>query len=197
MSGGRFRGFSVVVHNVYQTDKSYWVDTVNKLKYDRSVVSVEEYPESPGQFHCHIFTQHKNPCSKMKLLDYLQQAQKGHIDERVPAPEGKTLGRIQVDPLRGTIEQATAYLTQSTTKKDKVCDVAPVAFNKRHITCSCGYKNISQYMKYDFPGGKGLCYKCWWRAERDQIIQRNDPLGLDEHYDLQRRILEFWGSMQP
>lgn len=193
MSVLRSRGFSIVIHNVFEKEQPYWERVIQGLKYDETVVSVEEYPESPGQYHCHIFTNHKNPCSKVKLLNYLQQNQTGHIDERIPAPEGKKLGRIQVDPRRGTMQESTAYLTQELTHKDKNCGV-PKAFNKKHVQCLCGYRNYSTYMVEDYGDRNALCYKCWYEDSRRRRWFITD---FDERLATYLRVCILWGSPQP
>ena len=185
----RYRGFSIVIHNVYLSDREYWTKTINSLKYDETVVSVEEYPESPGQYHCHIFTNHKNPCSKMKLLDFLTNNQTAHIDESVPPEDGKKLGRIHIDPRRGTMAESTAYLTAGLTKKDsKECGV-PIAYNKLHLTCtSCPYKNFYKYFRYDYSSTEGLCWKCWKRERLLYLISVNaTPNEFNECFDIYSR----------
>jgi len=193
-TSNKYRGFSIVISNVFFADKLYWENVISRLKYDQVVVSVEEYPKAPGQFHCHIFTHHKNACSKMKCLQFLQQNQIGHIDQSKAAPEGSVLGRIQIDPRRGTMEEATAYLTQELTKKDKVCGT-PVAHNNRFIKCLyCEYKNFPVFFNEDYPKKQGQCWRCW---KRRRLSMSGASQHFDEIFQICQKVIILQGALNP
>lgn len=148
----RARGFSVVIHNVHN-EPEYWTRIVDGMQYDRRVLSFEPYPHQDGH-HLHIFTEHKNPCSSAKFFTVLEQAKLGHIEE------GDGKGRIQIDSRKGTFQEATAYLTQAETKKEKTCGT-PLLHRKGVATCmDCGHQDRDFYMGMSFPNGQFKCYKC-------------------------------------
>jgi len=114
----KFRQFSIVLHNVSSTSKPIVEDYVSSLSPTNSVVALEPYPDQDG-FHIHIFLKFTNSRSFKSVLNLFKTfAPTVHA----PKPEGeeRSWGRVQVDQMRGTFEQAVAYLTVP--KKDKPVD---------------------------------------------------------------------------
>jgi len=79
---------------------------------------MEPYPENEGH-HVHVFVSYKSQRSFKSMLSSTKS-----LSEKIVAlrPDGETRdwGRVQVDQMRGTFEQATAYLTNP--EKDKPLD---------------------------------------------------------------------------
>jgi len=160
----RSRGFSVVVHNVFD-EPVYWTSVVKSMKYDTTVISIEPYAHQDG-FHLHIFTDHKNPCRSNAFFKVLTQAKHGHIQE------GDDKGRIQIDSRHGTFQEATAYLTQADTKKDKVCGT-PVVHNKNHIKCTSCQQSFPLGLMYtNSPQKTGICKFCFAHTGLIKVMSR-------------------------
>jgi len=112
----KYRSFSIVFHNVSEDCKS---GVQNQFKdSSKLLVALEPYPEQEG-FHIHVFVTYPNARAHKAILKMCQQFSANIV---VPCPEGETRswGRVQVDQMRGSFAQATAYLTVP--KKDKICD---------------------------------------------------------------------------
>lgn len=114
----KLRQFSIVLHNVRPDTKPIVESFVATFDPVKSVVAYEPYPEQDG-YHCHIFVKFKNSRGFKSTLSHFEIFSKSII---APKPEGeeRSWGRVQVDQMRGTFEQATAYLTNP--KKDKPVD---------------------------------------------------------------------------
>lgn len=109
------RKFSIVIHNVYQSIKPFIEDFLITQNSKRYVVSVEPYPDQDG-FHAHIFLEFR----QVKKCGIFFSWHKKYFDKLVcPKPEGVegSWGRIQVDAMRGSFEDAVKYLTDP--DKDK------------------------------------------------------------------------------
>lgn len=147
---GKHRKFSIVCHNVRSDSRDYFIRYVRDAR--ESTVSVEEYPDTPGNYHCHIFVEFPNPRSRMSVLRYFEK----HTQVvQKPVNEDRAWGRVQVDIMYGTMNQAEQYLVNPL--KDK-----PVGDSKRQRRC-CTKCELRE--PYDW---NDRCYRCYWGEE---IIQ--------------------------
>lgn len=114
----RIRQFCIVFHNIREDVKPQVASYFDSLGYTKFLQAVEPYPESDG-FHLHVFVSFKNPRRFKGILKQLEQFSKNIV---APKPEGieTAWGRVQVDQMYGSFEQATAYLKGET--KDKPVD---------------------------------------------------------------------------
>lgn len=176
----KFRNYSIVIHNVLPIDEQYWKNIVSSLSPRRSVVSMEPYPSGLG-FHYHIFLEFDNARHKMSLLKAFQSVQTGHIDTETDKTEGQK-GRIQVDKMLGSFAQATAYLTQDLTKKDKVCGV-PIITNHKTLTCKkCGITKgeTIRWFQENYSDGSVLCHTCCLDRDIRSELQRQPSLSMED-----------------
>ncbi|UAU46994.1 Rep [Chicken proventriculitis-associated circular virus 1] len=150
------RKFSIVVHNVNIQEEAYWNKVTNTLQASQVVNSIEEYPNSPGHHHLHCFVEFTNARSLQSILKLFDNFKNGHI---LPAPdESKTPGRIQVDPMKGSFQEATAYLTEGQSKKDKLFGNVNIS-RPNELTCSMCSRVQHKLFFYTF-GSAHLCAKC-------------------------------------
>lgn len=114
----KFRSYSIVLHNVKDDSKSSVENHFKASNPIKLLVALESYPESEG-YHIHVFVSYKSQRSFKSVLSATQS-----LSEKIvaPRPDGETRawGRVQVDKMRGTFEQATAYLVNP--DKDKPLD---------------------------------------------------------------------------
>lgn len=159
----KLRGFSIVVHNVHDSDQAYWEQVFQKLQPKNCVISIEPYPKSNGH-HMHVFAQWEHPRSKFQMLKYIKNAQKPeNIDIISNADHVSVKGRIQVDQMRGTFQEATAYLTQELTKKDKTCGVPKLIKETLFpLKCvSCDFTGVNKYwFEEDYMDKTVRCHRC-------------------------------------
>lgn len=122
----KLRQFSIVLHNVREDSKPAIESFVSTFEPMSSVVALEPYPDQEGH-HCHIFIKFRHSRGFRSTLQHFEMFSKSVLD---PKPEGeeRSWGRVQVDQMRGTFEQATAYLTNP--KKDKPVDPNVVLHSK-------------------------------------------------------------------
>ena len=122
--GTRSRKYVSVVHNITLGNKTKIITKIGEtyplLYY---ALAEEEYSaaKDAGKHHMHLQLQFQNPVSKTKLLKLLEKIvpRDTSIDEQTLSKKG----RIQIDIMRGTIEQATQYLIDP--KKKKLTDELP------------------------------------------------------------------------
>ena len=152
----KFRKFSLVIHNVNPQEDQYWSKVIGTLSAKKAVHSIEPYPEHPDHYHIHIFVEFANPRSFHQILHLFEQFKNNHI---LPAPDKtKTPGRVQCDPMRGSFEEATAYLTEGQSKKDKLFGV-PKTVNKNCSKCDfC--QNITPNLFIHKRDGFTMCSRC-------------------------------------
>jgi hypothetical protein len=112
----RSRSFSIVFHNVKDDCKQSITNSFSDAK--KFVCALEPYPEQSGH-HIHVFVEYPNQRFQKAMLKKCQAIVPSIIAPKPPAEE-RSWGRVQVDVMRGTFAQATAYLTNP--KKDKICD---------------------------------------------------------------------------
>lgn len=112
------RSFSIVLHNVKDDSKSSVENHFQATSPLKLLVAMEPYSQDEGH-HIHVFVSYKCPRSFKSMLTSTESFSKLIVTEK-PEGETRSWGRVQVDQMRGTFEQATAYLTNP--QKDKVCD---------------------------------------------------------------------------
>lgn len=114
--GSRARQFSIVFHNVKDDCKP----AVERFFSDaqKRIVALEPYPEQHG-YHIHVFVQYTNQRYFKSMLAACERF-KSHIVSEKPPTETRDWGRVQVDVMRGSFEQAHKYLTAP--DKDKPVD---------------------------------------------------------------------------
>jgi len=124
----KFRSFSIVIHNANDSSKSSVENHFRSFSPVKLLVAMEPYPEGEG-FHIHVFVSFQNPRSFQSVLTSTQSLSQKVVSDK---PEGETRdwGRVQVDQMRGSFEQATAYLTNP--KKDKPLDPNVSEFNQAY-----------------------------------------------------------------
>lgn len=112
----RIRQFSIVFHNVKHDSKLSVENYFTALSPTKLLVAMEPYPQEEG-FHIHVFVSFGNPRSFKSVLASCESFSKKIVSPR-PEGEERSWGRVQVDQMRGTFEQATAYLTVPQKKKE-------------------------------------------------------------------------------
>jgi len=116
----KHRQYSIVLHNVISTSKTTVEDFVASLTPTTSVVAIEPYPDQDG-FHIHIFLKFPTQRHFKSVLNLFKTfAQSPSVLAPKPEGEERSWGRVQVDQMRGSFDQAVAYLTNP--KKDKPVD---------------------------------------------------------------------------
>lgn len=158
----RIRSFCIVFHNVKDDSKPSIERFFNAFGPTQMLCAIEPYPEDEG-FHVHVFVCFKNPRQFAVMLSKCEEFSTKVV---APRPEGeeRDWGRVQVDRMRGSFEQATEYLKNP--KKDKICDpdVTEVKNpDKDEIKCDvCGKMClwIDTSAQYMVPRGLGRCRKC-------------------------------------
>jgi len=157
MDSKKQRTYSVVIHNVHPQDAKYWSDFCNKLDTTKCIHSIEEYPESPGHHHIHIFIEFKNARHFKPTLKLFQSYEKTKV---YPTPiQGMVPGRVQVDSMKGTFEQATAYLTKGLSKKDK--NFGEVIHNERTKCTRCKKEIQCTVVDIPYPLEAKMCIPCF------------------------------------
>lgn len=123
----RHRKFCIVFHNVETSCKprieAAFADS------DRLLVAVEPYPAGNGH-HAHVFVSYPNAHRFKSMLERCKALARS--DRFVsPRPEGTEgdWGRVQVDVMHGSWDQATAYLTAPS--KAKPLDPSIINADKR------------------------------------------------------------------
>lgn len=119
----KFRSYVIVIHNVRPDCKQTVVHHVSGAK--RSAVAVEPYKESGH--HIHIQVEYPNQRHFTSVLKEFKDLSLKIVAHRPEGIEGDW-GRVQVDQMRGTFEQATQYLVNPT--KDKGVDPDVVVSSK-------------------------------------------------------------------
>jgi len=170
------RKFSIVIHNVNIQDEPYWANVTKTLQASQVVISIEEYPNSPGHHHLHIFVEFVHARSFQSLLKLFENFKIGHI---LPAPdESKTPGRIQIDPMKGSFKEATAYLTEGQSKKEKLFGNV-VSIKPNELQCNMCDRTQHKLFMYKY-NSVILCCKCYgiltdpdgeWRLSAPQIYK--------------------------
>lgn len=132
----KFRSFSIVIHNVKDDSKSSVENHFRSTSPTQLLVALEPYPENEGH-HIHVFVSYKSQRAFKSMLASTESLSKKIVS---PKPEGETRswGRVQVDQMRGTFSQATAYLTEP--KKDKPVDPNVIKINQAYDDAYFNYE---------------------------------------------------------
>lgn len=132
------RQFSVVIHDVPTGAKSLVQAALHKLA-KKYVVALEQYNHQEG-YHLHLFYYLKSP---------------SNILAQVRKWEAFKWGRVQVDPMRGTFDQASVYVISA--DKEKYQDPSPIIFppinDQDGRFCDCGY---TAHMRYSYAAYQKL-----------------------------------------
>lgn len=154
----RLRAFTIVFHNVKHGAKPCVNEWAQAQSPTQLLVALEPYPQGEG-FHIHVFMSFKNPREFKVILKKAQDLSATIIEPR-PEGEERDWGRVQVDRMRGTFQEATAYLTNP--EKDKICDTSVIKFKKGVLKCDvCDCYGTAMDFGADYPDGKtGRCRKC-------------------------------------
>ncbi len=145
----RVRQFTIVFHNVKDDAKPQVEAYFDSIGYEKFLQAMEPYPQSDG-YHIHVFVQFKNPRRFTAMLEQMK-----NLSKRIMAvkPEGcqTDWGRVQIDRMYGTFDQATAYLKGET--KDKPLDPNVELKDKRKDALMEKYlAAVSQYHQiYWYP----------------------------------------------
>jgi len=130
----RLRQYSVVIHDVPPEAKGLAQAVCQKIaaKY---VIALEPYTHQAGH-HLHIFYQVKHPSTKTTELNRWEKFK---------------YGRVQVDPMRGTFNQATVYVISP--DKDKLTDPSPIRFpepaSAEYCSCRPNFMFLHDVRSYD------------------------------------------------
>lgn len=173
----KVRGFSIVIHNVREDCRSLLEAFARGLSPKQSIVAVEKYPEQEG-FHAHMFIQFSTPRSFKSMLS---KAQDFSTKVVLSCPEGETRawGRVECDQLRGSFEQATAYLVAPAKEKHIDPQAKPMKKSDRRCDC-CGVVSHFLNMGADYPDGKsGRCRLCLLVPHRQLTNYGLDVRDLD------------------
>lgn len=137
------RQFSIVLHNVKSDSKGQVDSYVSSLQPLQSVSALEPYNDQEGH-HVHIFLRFSNPRSFKSVLNMFQNFSTSIV---APRPEGeeRSWGRVQVDQMRGSFDQATNYLTSP--NKVKALDPS-VTVTKRPNPLQDSYnRTVAQHLR--------------------------------------------------
>lgn len=111
---GKHRSYCIVIHNVKSSCKTVVVEHCQGAK--RSAIALEPYPKSDG-FHIHIQIEYPNQRWFKSVLNEFIDLSRLIVDVK-PVDCETDWGRVQVDPMKGTFEQATKYLVNPDKDKD-------------------------------------------------------------------------------
>lgn len=125
MPSNKYRKYSIVIHNVnkHSNDIVRQYASISK----EYIMSIEPYPQGDG-YHLHLFIQYRNPRSFKSVLSELETFKTKIVVPR-PAGEERDWGRVQIDVMKGSFEQAKRYLQGAT--KDK--PIGEVISNKQGL----------------------------------------------------------------
>jgi len=149
----KYPRYSVVIQNVRPDCKQTVLHHVSGAK--RSAVAVEPYNHQPGH-HIHIFIEYQNQHHFTSVLKEYKDLATKIVAHRPEGIEGDW-GRVDVDRMRGTFEQATQYLVAPT--KDKAVD-PDVVVSQAPFQCP-----------HQTPNPKYFCIKCCNNFTTESIWQ--------------------------
>lgn len=165
----KYRKFSLVFHNVRDEFKEVATKYFGGAK--RVVLALEPYndPTSPGK-HLHVFLEYQNPISWGSMKSRCENLVKNMIVDKPEGIEG-SIGRVQVDQMRGSFNDAVAYLVAP--DKDKIVDpdgIVQIAglgkYQRKCIRCNMVFDLYSVDHHHDYMDSKtGLCVKCNLRIQ--------------------------------
>lgn len=176
--------YSCVTHNI-RADYKDSITSVLSRKYrvKKLSVAIEPYADQEGQ-HAHIFVEFLSQISKASLLKCLELYKVPYL---LPLPDDETRawGRVQVDQMRGTFDEANRYLTNP--DKNKVTDPEPLLSveppGKHDRTCILCGTVFSLGTRYphsteDYPDCRsGLCWKHTMLKQITQEVAKERALS--------------------
>lgn len=197
----RAKSFSFVIHNVKSYESKNVLEQHYKPMVTRMVCACEKYPpDHPGLLsgvdqgygHIHLFVTFRNARYFFATLNHLKDFTADHLIG--PKPEGCTgnWGRVELDTLKGSFEEAKRYCEGLT--KDKPTDPNVTDYRgvpNGHIRCDVCQRDFhwvdSQYQYYD-ERGLGRCFLCAAVRHRTLAALGFRVRNLDnEHYFLHRK----------
>lgn len=171
----KFRKFCVVFHNVREDCKPHVEAAFQQCS--RLVLGVEPYPHQDG-FHLHMFIDFGNPRSFKSVLDLMINVSKGIIVPRPAGTEGDW-GRVQVDSMRGSWDQAVAYLVSP--NKDKPLDPSVRTLDLQKIKLFENFMISREFLRnscfYDVDIGD---YNTPWLKYKD--LYDSEPYSVPDLY---------------
>lgn len=151
MAPPKFRTWTIVFHNVLENSKPQFKDRFSRVFNIKRVLLAEElYNHTPGQ-HLHVFMETQNQISFKSCLSKLEGLKLGLVEEGEFEFEGtiSKKGRVQLDRMRGTFEQATAYLQGETKEKKIDEDITDVKISEKVLRLKKFYEdNIKYFQKH-------------------------------------------------
>lgn len=156
--------FSFTFHNVKNYDTKHVLEQYVRPRASRYLCGCEEYPESPGEYHLHLFITYRNA---RYFEPTIQEYQDFALDELVgEKPDDRVgfYGRVEVSKKYGTYQECKNYLQGLT--KDKPVDPEISEFKsapKEHIKCDVCERIWPWYeTQYQYPNerGAGRCNFC-------------------------------------
>lgn len=185
----KYRKFSIVFHNVRDDFKEVASQYFSTSK--RVVLALEPYKDttSPGK-HLHVFVEYNNPLSWSSMKSKCENLSKQYVVEVPEGTEG-SIGRVQVDQMRGRFNDAVAYLVAP--NKDKIVDpegIVQLAGLGKHqrkcVRCSMVFDLNSSDHQHDYMDSKsGLCFKCHLKTEwldRKSITEAEYQFKLQNYF---------------
>ena len=155
----RLRSFSVVIHDTPPEAKKL-AEAVMQKRASKYIIALEPYDPrtqakpSPTGFHLHIFYTLKNTSNKTAQLKTWQAFK---------------WGRVQVDPQRGTHDQATCYLIAP--DKQKYCDPDPIRFpNTNSKYCQCKILQFIQDRIQNYVQADDLCKQYAYTLQEELYV---------------------------
>lgn len=154
------RQFSVVIHDVPTGSKMLVQAALHKLS-KKYVIALEQYNHQEG-YHLHLFYQLKSPST---------------ILTQVNKWKAFKWGRVQVDPMRGSFDQASVYVISA--DKQKYQDPSPIIYppisDQDGRFCDCGY---TAHMRHSFSA-----YEKFMSGERELQEWETAPQVLQARLD--------------
>lgn len=171
----KFRKYCVVFHNVREDCKPQLEAAFPQSS--RIVIGVEPYPHQNGH-HAHMFIDFGNPRSFKNILEIMINISKGIIVPRPAGAEGDW-GRVQVDSMRGSWDQAVAYLVSP--NKDKPLDPNVRTLDMQKIKLFENYMMAREFLRnscfYDIDIGD---YNTPWLKYKDMYDR--EPYRVPDMY---------------
>lgn len=178
----KVRGFSIVFHNVNEDAKQLVEEFSIGLKPKQYLIAKEEYPEMPNNYHIHLFIQFVNPRQFKPMLAAAVAIGKQTMTVR-PEGEERDWGRVEVDQMRGSWAEATAYLTHPNKNKGIDTSLINKKINKFDRICDvCGVSgNYIYHFKFDYPDRQyGRCNLCSLVPHRMLVRLGHNVRNLDQ-----------------
>ncbi|AXQ66113.1 MAG: replicase [Cressdnaviricota sp.] len=184
----KFRDYSIVIHNVRSDVTPLTNDFVKTLNCKKYVSSVEPYPSSEGH-HLHVFIYLNNQVTFKSLLKKLKLFSKTIITDPPAISKGEH-GRVELDRLKGSWEQATAYLMNP--KKDKplgeVFILEEAAYGRGDVTCFRCETRFDKQLLLGLPSTVPLCHRCEFKNRLKDAQTHEEVMKHCEWYIMVDRL---------